>query len=123
MNREIKFRVYVNEKMNYLEYPSVVVANARGITFWDEYPHSASIHAVIMQYTGLKDRNGKEIYEGDIVDCSGTKYICEWNVNRAEYAWKTLKGNYVYPIGDCRTELQVIGNIYETNINYDNGTT
>lgn len=65
-NREIKFRAW----------------NPKSKTMWENvgyHPHQAEKHddgsmtiapfleCPIMQYTGLKDKNGKEIYEGDIV--------------------------------------------------------
>jgi uncharacterized phage protein (TIGR01671 family) len=57
--REIKFRVWRVDK-NIMYPPSTIwKMNLFGCVFSDEL--------ILMQYTGLKDKNGKEIYEGDVV--------------------------------------------------------
>ena len=64
--REIKFRGFCNGEMRY----PVKVHHYRNIDFYsNEGFHAPREDIIIMQFTGFHDSTGKEIYEGDILDC------------------------------------------------------
>ncbi|HDR4727308.1 hypothetical protein J0835_28400 [Bacillus cereus group sp. Sample62] len=68
----------------------------------------------LMQYTGIKDKNGKKIFKGDIVkDHDECLYIVEWDKKEAMFYYKD---SYGYEDDDLRMSavaFEVIGNIYE----------
>lgn len=130
--REIKFRaidghsnewVYGlpasdTETIDYSEIPSLFV----GATEDEDCYLSEIIPGTLCQYTGLKDKNGNEIYEGDIVHMVGSQYMgtpgefrkvdgifpIEYQNNEGFRARE--KGWHSHEL--YSHELEVIGNIY-----------
>lgn len=137
--REIKFRAW---EMNYKEIIDVDSINFETKIINTECAWRMFSEVILMQYTGLKDVNGKEIYEGDILrvwqedeyipnrDSGGgiVDYDCESGFSQIgnvgfegcsfDYSTvKTLKGRHEeihIPI-DWLDNYEVIGNIYENS--------
>ena len=119
-----KFRAWTEEGkvMYYDAYPfkdDTLLLSYDEIAF-DEVPASDFI---LMQSTGLKDMNGTEVFEGDIVkfsDCDDDAYTTTvvWNKNYACFGL-SFCGNYPVPfdyLEEFHTELKdikIVGNIYE----------
>ena len=103
MSREIKFRIW--DKINRMWLKSF---NANLLNVGD------LSNVEINQYTGVKDKNGKEIYEGDIVILNDAE-------EESRCVVKYKYGSYILVDGDLRENLsnvedrflEVVGNIYE----------
>ena len=132
MNREIKFRVwdtYNKEMLDVQELDYAVSYNGQPMirtTMYNDYFDTEEM--ILMQYTGLHDKNGKEIYEGDIVLYKDWEMAYEGGGNDSfinkgivEYC----EDNCCYNVTERQTvditdvlykdneDLEVIGNIYD----------
>jgi uncharacterized phage protein (TIGR01671 family) len=120
--RAIKFRAWDSDEKLMIQWFPQFFSDMSPVTgFGSEFPDSEG-SIVLMQYTGLKDKNGVEIYEGDIVQTgyAGIAAVAFHTKNIASCGccFEAFSGsgfaafNKLYGLG-LDDECEVIGNIYE----------
>lgn len=102
-NRIIKFRCWRDNKMTFF-----TPDNGAGLM---SYP--------VMQFTGLLDKSGKEIYEGDIVKRSGIVHVVKWQDEKARFVCYNPQSKHpsYWGLTSPATRdyhFEIIGNIWES---------
>ena len=124
MSREIKFRAWLKEDKKIVNIETIDFSE-KSIQYLEknEFINAYLLRRVsfddveLMQYTGLKDKNGKEIYEGDILFFrdENMKYIVVWQ--DTAFIIKSIEiRKYLEKmcwLDDTEICCEIVGNIYE----------
>lgn len=116
--RELKFRAWSNEHNRYCDLVKMDEDDR-----WYGYIYTCAIYLttkdiVLEQYTGLKDKNGREIYEGDIVDYVGEcTCVIQYEDEGARFIHRDISDDFPFGFNGLEEYngklFEVIGNIHE----------
>lgn len=139
--RDIKFRIWDTEnkemlKVQELDFEPTFYGGRIAIRPDQYNDYFDTEDMILMQYTGLKDKNGKEIYEGDIVRQVSYKYSNDEyghkgfyeNISKVLYKGRAFQYEWIRTNGiempkDFKESfIEVIGNIYDNPDLLEKGT-
>lgn len=112
--RDIKFRTYVRFLREMHEVREMIFD--KGTVMINAYQYGLDKDdAPVMQYTGLKDVNGVEIYEGDLVKKDDDKFVKAGVVSFIHGCWMVASksGEQYFNLHWHLSQVEVIGNIYQ----------
>ena len=130
MNNRFKFRLWSIEEKKFICPNILEVWDDSGELTPFEYVKTGKLspmympveNYIIQQYTGLNDKNGKEIYEGDIVQYNQNSsydnmdFIAKWSDDKLGFIFQSNSGDELLnqtPHLNRFKHLEVVGNIFE----------
>lgn len=122
MNRIIKFRIWDKRLKKFLEgceLDDICLSYDGDVLILEGRELNLLAECEIQQFTGLSDKNGKEIYEGDIINCIGQGILFSdeliGEVEFQDFEYVIVTNDNKWPVASFKVlaDKQIIGNIFE----------